>query len=103
MNHYKIPVTQELLDYIHRLENTILNMRKERRNYLLSVSDFNQYAILNNEILIAAIQLIQQNVNSKTKASLQTILDFLTQRDLDSYETVLSKLPGGSALFPDNG
>lgn len=46
--------------------------------------------------------LIKQNVNSKTKASLQTILDFLTQRNLDSYEIILNKLAGGSALFPDN-
>ena len=101
MNHYKMSPTRELIEYIHNLENTILNMRKERRNYLRSVSDCNQYPIINNEILIAAIQLIQQNVSLKN-ANLQTIVDFLKKRNLDSYKTILNKLAGSSALFPDN-
>ena len=104
MKHYKIPVTQELLGYINHLENNISNLRKERRNYRLSLFDLNRYPIINNEILISAIELIQQNVNSKTKASLQTILDFLTQRkrNLVSYKIILNKITGGDALFPDN-
>lgn len=102
MNHYKIPVTQELTDYINQLENIILNIRKERRNYPLSMWDFNRYPLINNEILIAAIELIQENIHSKTKANLETILYFLKERNLDSYEIILSKLQFGSALFPDN-
>jgi hypothetical protein len=78
-------------------------LRKEKRNYLMSVSDYNRYPILKNEILIAAIELIQQNVNSKTKASLQIILDFLTERNLDNYHIILSRmgLKGAPALFAD--
>ena len=68
----------------------------------MSVSEFTQYSVLDNEILIENIQLIQQNVDSKTKASLQRILDFLTQRNLDSYQIILSKLAFGSGLFADN-
>lgn len=80
-----------------------LNIRKERRNYPLSMSDFNRYPIIKNEILVAAIEeLLQENINSKTKINLETIVDFLKERNLDSYEKVLNRLQFGSALFPDN-
>ena len=104
IKHHKMPIMQELLDYIHHLENAILRLRKERRNYQMALSDFKQSHIINNEILIAAIGLIQQNGDSKTKTSLHNLLAFLKERDINNYTVILNKLTmkGGNALYSDN-
>lgn len=104
INHYQMPVMQELLDYIHSLESAIMNLRKERRNYQMATSQFNTSSIINNKVLIASLGLIQQKVNNKAKAHLQTLLTFVEQRGLSHYTIILNRLnkAGGSALYSDN-
>ena len=74
---------QELLDYTHSLESAIMNLGKERRNYQMATSQFNRSSIINNKVLIASLVLIQQKVNNKAKAYLQTLLTFVEQRGLN--------------------
>lgn len=78
-----MPVMQELLDYTHSLESAIMNLGKERRNYQMATSQFNRSSIINNKVLIASLVLIQQKVNNKAKAYLQTLLTFVEQRGLN--------------------
>ena len=60
-----------------------MNLGKERRNYQMATSQFNRSSIINNKVLIASLVLIQQKVNNKAKAYLQTLLTFVEQRGLN--------------------
>ena len=105
MQFYNIPTEQHqpILNYINRLEQIILSFRKEKRTYVMSVSEY-KHCFLDNEVLITAIQLIQQRAKSQTNVILQIILNFLKKRSLDNYEVILQNvsLVKKCALFPDN-
>lgn len=103
IKHHKLAVCN-LKDYIHNLENAILSLRKEKRNYQMAVSEFKRSPIINNELLIAGIELVQQKADLKSKASLKNLLAFLKARDINNYTIILNGLTmkGGNALYSDN-
>lgn len=98
----KIPIEAELFTYLSSLEDNMRVLRKERRNYPMSTSEYRNFTI-RNDLLIKAIELIMKD-KTKRMAYLSPILAFLNNRKQTDYSTIVHaiNMQKGTALFSDN-
>jgi len=103
MQAFGVPPTKELEEHLKFLEVTIEKFRKQKYDYVMSLSEFrHSHYLLTNDYLIAAAESVKQMTDAKTKANLNNIIDYLKSRT-NNYESIWNQLQRKEgALFPDN-
>jgi len=93
----------ELEEHLKLLEVTIERFRKQKCDYIMSLSEFrHDNYLITNDYLITAAESVKEVADAKTKANLNNIIDYLKSRT-NNYESIWNKLQQkDGALFPDN-
>lgn len=102
-NIFEVPPTKELKEHFKFLEVTIEKFRKQKYDYVMSLSEFrHDNYLITNDYLITATESVKEVTDAKTKANLNNIIDYL-KSGTNNYESIWNKLQQKEgALFPEN-